>query len=78
VAAGTLVRAILEAAGPELREVRVFDVYRGDQVGPGRKSIALRVAFQAEDRTLTDDDAHRLREQIVSAVSTRLGGELRA
>jgi phenylalanyl-tRNA synthetase beta chain len=78
VPAGRLVLTIREAAGPELREVRVFDVYRGDQVGEGRKSIALRVAFQAEDRTLTDEDAARLREQIVAAVAERLGGELRA
>ena len=78
VPAGRLVLTIREAAGPELREVRVFDVYRGDQVGAGRKSVALRVAFQAEDRTLTDEDAARLREQIVSAVAEQLGGELRA
>jgi phenylalanyl-tRNA synthetase beta chain len=78
VPAGRLVLTMREAAGPALREVRVFDVYRGDQVGAGRKSIALRVAFQAEDRTLTDEDAARLRELIVAAVAERLGGELRA
>ena len=42
VAAGDLVAAAREAAGPELRELRVFDVYRGEQVGAGKKSIALR------------------------------------
>jgi phenylalanyl-tRNA synthetase beta chain len=78
VPAGRLVMTIREAAGPELREVRVFDVYRGEQVGEGRKSIALRVAFQAEDRTLTDEDAARLRERIVATVAEELGGELRA
>ena len=78
VSAGGLVQTIREAAGPDLREVRVFDVFRGDQVGRGRKSIALRVAFQADDRTLTDEDAAGLRERIVAAVAERLGGELRA
>jgi phenylalanyl-tRNA synthetase beta chain len=78
VPAGRLLVTIRDAAGPELREVRVFDVYHGEQVGEGRKSIALRVAFQAEDRTLTDEDAARLRERIVAAVAEKLGGELRA
>ena len=76
--AGELVLTIREAAGPELREIRVFDVYRGDQVGEGRKSVALRVAFQSDDRTLTDEDASRLRDRIVGAVAEDLGGELRA
>jgi phenylalanyl-tRNA synthetase beta chain len=78
VPAGKLVLTIREAAGPELREVRVFDVYRGEQVGERRKSVALRVAFQADDRTLTDEDAALLRERIVAAVAGQLGGELRA
>ncbi len=78
VPAGRLVLTIRDAVGPELREVRVFDVYRGEQVGEGRKSVALRVAFQAEDRTLTDDDATALRERIVAAVARELDGELRA
>ena len=53
VAAGDLIAAAREAAGPELRDLRVFDVYRGEQVGPGRKSIALAAAFQSPERTLS-------------------------
>ena len=78
VAAGELVTAAREAAGEELREIRVFDVYRGDQVGPGRKSIAFAVTFQSPERTLSDDDAARLREAIVTALRERFGAELRA
>jgi phenylalanyl-tRNA synthetase beta chain len=78
VAAADVVAAAREAAGPELREMRVFDVYHGEQVGPGRKSIAFRVAFQSPERTLTDEDAAVLRERIVAAVGDRFGGELRA
>jgi phenylalanyl-tRNA synthetase beta chain len=78
VAAADVVEAARAAAGPELREMRVFDVYRGEQVGPGRKSLAFRVAFQSPERTLTDADAARLRERIVAVVGDRLGGELRA
>ncbi len=78
VAAGDLVDAAREAAGPELRELRVFDVYRGPQVGEGRKSIALGVSFQSPERTLSDEDAARLRERIVEALRERFGAELRA
>ena len=72
VTAGELVAAAREAAGPALREMRAFDVYRGEQVGPGNKSIAFSVTFQSPDRTLTDEDAAELRSRIVSRLETRL------
>ena len=78
VAAGDLVAAAREAAGPELREMRAFDVYRGDQVGEGRKSIAFAVSFQSPERTLSDEDAAGLREKIVNALAESFGAELRA
>jgi phenylalanyl-tRNA synthetase beta chain len=77
VSAGELVDAAREAAGPELREMRPFDVYRGEQVGPGRKSIAFRVSFQSAERTLSDEDAAGLRQRIVRALADRFGAELR-
>jgi phenylalanyl-tRNA synthetase beta chain len=61
-----------------LREMTPFDVYRGDQVGPGRKSIAFSVAFQSPERTLTDDEAAPLRRRIVEALKAKFGAELRA
>jgi phenylalanyl-tRNA synthetase beta chain len=78
VAAGDLVAAAREAAGPELREMRAFDVYRGGQVGEGRKSIAFSVSFQSSERTLSDEDAAELRQKIVDALANRFGAELRA
>jgi phenylalanyl-tRNA synthetase beta chain len=78
IEAGALVAAALRAGGKELREARVFDVYHGDQVGEGRKSVALHLAFQAPDRTLTDEEAAALRERIVTALAERFGAELRA
>jgi len=78
VAASDLVEAAREAAGPELREMRVFDVYRGGQVGEGRKSLAFAVSFQSAERTLSDEDAAALREKIVEALGKRFGAELRA
>ena len=78
VDAGALVEAAREAASPELREMRPFDVYRGEQVGPGRKSIAFAVAYQSPERTLTDEDAAALRDRIVKALGERFGAELRS
>ncbi|HWQ02080.1 MAG TPA: phenylalanine--tRNA ligase subunit beta, partial [Gaiellaceae bacterium] len=77
VPAAALAAAAREAAGVELREARVFDVYRGEQVGEGRKSVALSLVFQAADRTLSDEDAARLRASIVEALAERFGAELR-
>ncbi|MBV8396740.1 MAG: phenylalanine--tRNA ligase subunit beta, partial [Actinobacteria bacterium] len=78
VAAGEIVAVARDAAGPELKEARVFDVYRGEQVGAGRKSVAFSVVFQSPERTLTEEDATRLREHIVAALAERFGAELRS
>jgi len=78
VAAGDLIAAAREAAGPELRDLRVFDVYRGEQVGPGKKSIALAAAFQSPERTLSDEDAAAIRGRIVQTLAEQYGAELRA
>ena len=78
VTAGELVGAAREAAGPELKEMRAFDVYRGEQVGPGKKSIAFSVTFQSPERTLTDEDAGELRSRIVDALQAAFGARLRA
>jgi phenylalanyl-tRNA synthetase beta chain len=75
--AAELVDAVLAAGAPELRDARVFDVYRGDQVGDGRKSVALHLSLQAPDRTLSDDDAAVVRERIVAVLAERFGAELR-
>ena len=78
VEVGALVDAAREAAGGLLREARVFDVYRGEQVGEGRKSVAIHLAFQSPERTLTDEEATESRERIVAALAERFGAELRA
>jgi phenylalanyl-tRNA synthetase beta chain len=75
---GALVAAAKKAAGPLLREAWVFDVYRGDQVGDGRKSVAIHLAFQSPERTLTDEEAMEARERIVAALAEQFAAELRA
>jgi phenylalanyl-tRNA synthetase beta chain len=78
VLAGDLVAAVREAAGPELRDAAIFDVYRGEPIPVGRKSVALHVSFQSPERTLSDEDARAIRERIVAALGEQFGAELRA
>jgi phenylalanyl-tRNA synthetase beta chain len=78
VPAADLIDAAQAAAGPELREMRVFDVYHGPQVGEGRKSLAFSVEFQSAERTLSDEDAAALRQQIADALRERFDAELRS
>ncbi len=64
-------------AGIELEEVRLFDVYTGEQVGEGRKSLAYTLRFRASDRTLTAEEATAARDAAVAEAARRSGAELR-
>jgi len=78
VEAGALVATARDVAGELLRGARVFDVYRGEQLGGGRKSVAIHLAFQSPDRTLTEEEATAARQGIVAALVDKFGAELRA
>jgi phenylalanyl-tRNA synthetase beta chain len=76
VPASRVRKAVLAGGGDLLRSATVFDLYRGEQVGVGRKSLALRLEFRAGDRTLTDAEVAERREAIKAAL-TEIGGSLR-
>jgi phenylalanyl-tRNA synthetase beta chain len=76
VPAGEVLERVRGAGGEMLEDVSVFDVYTGEQVGAGRRSLALALSFQAPERTLTDEDVAPARARIVAALA-ELGGELR-
>lgn len=76
LSAASIEATILEAGGELLRSVQVFDLYEGEQVGEGKRSISLRLEFRAADRTLTDAEVAESRNTIVSALAAQ-GGELR-
>lgn len=78
VPAAALVAAIRAAGGELLREVAVFDVYRGPQIGAGKRSLAFRLAFGSVERTLTDEDVAPVRQAIADALSAQFGATLRA
>ena len=68
--------AVMEGGGELLRTAGVFDLYRGEQIGEGKKSLALRLEFRAPDRTLTDEEVAERRSAIESALAG-IGGTLR-
>jgi phenylalanyl-tRNA synthetase beta chain len=68
---------IRQTGGHTVTDVRLFDVYRGEQIGPGKKSLAYNLTYQDPVRTLTDKDAARVRNKIVSRLEQTLGAKLR-
>jgi phenylalanyl-tRNA synthetase beta chain len=73
------VEAALTIGGGELLEsIRLFDVYEGEQVGEGRKSLAFALRFRGSDGTLTEDQATAARDAAVAAASTAVGAQLRS
>jgi len=77
VPAGRVHDLITQTGSALLRSAVLFDVYRGEQVGAGRKSLAYRLTYQAADRTLTDQEVARLRDKIVRRLERELGAALR-
>jgi phenylalanyl-tRNA synthetase beta chain len=77
VAASRVESLIRETGGEMLTDVRLFDLYKGGQIGAGKKSLAYRLTYQAEDRTLTDAEAAKAREKIVRRANEMLGAVLR-
>lgn len=73
-----LVRAAKGADKALVKDVRVFDVYTGDRVEAGRKSVAISVTIQPSDRTLTEDDIDSLGQRLIAAVGKATGASLRS
>ncbi|HBT47209.1 MAG TPA: phenylalanine--tRNA ligase subunit beta [Peptococcaceae bacterium] len=72
------VREVIAGAGGEtLRACRLFDVYRGEQIAPGFKSLAYALTFQRDDRTLTEEEVHAALGRIEEELAEKLGATLR-
>ncbi|MGW6009734.1 phenylalanine--tRNA ligase subunit beta [Streptomyces sp. NPDC055210] len=78
VPAADVEAALREGAGELLESVRLFDVYEGEQLGEGRKSLAYALRFRAGDRTLTVDEASAARDSAVALAGERAGAVLRS
>ncbi|MBV7673860.1 phenylalanine--tRNA ligase subunit beta [Streptomyces halstedii] len=77
VPADVVERALREGAGPLLESLRLFDVFTGEQLGEGRKSLAYALRFRAPDRTLTVEEATAARDGAVALAAERTGAVLR-
>ena len=77
VPAARLAEVVRAGGGELLASLRVFDLYHGEQVGEGDKSLALRLEFRAPDRTLTDEEVAERRAAIERELES-IGGRLRA
>ena len=78
VTAADVEAALREGAGPLLESIRLFDVYTGDQVGAGRKSLAFALRFRAPDRTLTEEETAAARDAAVARAAERTGAVQRS
>jgi phenylalanyl-tRNA synthetase beta chain len=78
VPADAVQRALRDGAGEHLEALTLFDVYRGDQVGEGNKSLAYRLTFRAPDRTLTTDEVSALRDTALRSAAEAVGAVQRA
>ena len=72
-----LQKAIAAAAGSILESVTLFDVYQGDQIPAGKKSVAYSMSLRAADRTLTDEECDRAMKKAITALETEFGAVLR-
>lgn len=77
VASSAAASLIVETGGFLLRDVQLFDVYRGEPVAPGKKSLAYALTFQAPDKTLTDAIVSKQVQRIVKRLEDELGATLR-
>ena len=77
VPAATVLELVRRAGGKVLRDAVVFDVYEGDQVPPGKRSLAVRLVMRAADRTLTEKDIGSVRRKVLAVLERELAATLR-
>jgi phenylalanyl-tRNA synthetase beta chain len=75
--AGRVAKVIEQGAGHILTNITLFDVYRSDQIGKGKKSLAYSLTYQSADKTLTDSDVAQIRQRILRRLEQELDAKLR-
>lgn len=78
VPAGKILKAAQSADKKLIIDVKIFDVFEGEHVGEGKKSVAIEVALQPKDKTLTDEEIEAVSAAVVKAVEKATGGTLRS
>ncbi|WP_025274300.1 phenylalanine--tRNA ligase subunit beta [Haloglycomyces albus] len=78
VPAGDVAQALQDGAGELLDDIRLFDDYRGEKLGAGKKSLAFKMKLRAADRTLTNEEGSALRDRAVAVAAERLNATIRS
>ena len=74
---GQIEDVIMETDHEILRDVKLFDIYRGIPIPPGKKSLAFTLTYRHDDRTLTDDEVVKVHNEVLKALETKLNAVLR-
>jgi phenylalanyl-tRNA synthetase beta chain len=77
IPAGRVAAVIQQGGGRIVTNITLFDVYRGEQIGKGKKSLAYSLTYQSADKTLTDNDVSQVRQRIIRRLDQELGAKLR-
>ena len=78
ISAEKVLASIFSGGGKLLIEARLFDIYRGEQIGSGKKSMAYSLTYQSPDRTLTDKEASQIRQRIIRRLEQDLSARIRS
>jgi phenylalanyl-tRNA synthetase beta chain len=78
ISAEVVADLIRQTGGRVVTDVRLFDLYRGEKIGAGKKSLAYRLTYQAPDKTLSDRDVAGIRARILKQLEKELGAALRS
>lgn len=78
VPVGEVENAIKEKAGAVLKSIRLFDIYRGERIGEGKKSVAFSLEILSKEKTLTDEEVNELIQKVVKYVEQKFEAKLRS
>ena len=73
-----LINAISEVDQNLISNIRVFDVYEGDNIPENQKSIAISVTIQSQEKTLKDSDLDQINKSIIETVENKTGAKIRS
>jgi len=77
VSSATVIETVLSLGMRDLAEVGIFDVYHGEHLPAGHKSIAIRVRYHSHERTLTDEEVNKMHQKVVNTLTVKLGATIR-
>jgi phenylalanyl-tRNA synthetase beta chain len=77
IPAGRVAEMIKQGGGRLVTQSSLFDIYRSEQIGIGKKSLAYSVTYQSSEKTLTDNDVAQLRQRIIRRLDQEFGARLR-